>query len=454
MWLYGQGFPKSHDLGKAMGDDTWSGYGIALKPAYEPIIAAMKPLDGSFVRNAREWGVAGLNIDGCRIGDDEITVNRWQDGCKPFGGGAGHAYTSVRFQGRYPANVILDEEGRPLARWPRPRQPRRPVPQDRQTRLPPQRRTALRRRNRWRPENAPDGDASGISRFFYCAKASSSERNAGLDGFPIERPDKRSGKGLGIWDEKGIQPQQNHHPCVKPIACPMACPVNSASHPAGPRKILVPYCGSGSEMIGAMLAGWDEVLGIERDENYVAIAKARLQWWRENAADIDLSPHVEIAKCGHRGQRNRPTGDNPNDDWRTPAWLFDLLDGEFHFGLDAAASADNTKCGRFFDAEQDGLARDWGQEIVWCNRPYDKTVGLWVEKGWVASQKGATVVMLLPDRTHADWYHKYVLPHAEVRFIEGWVPFRGKKRSNTQNCLLAIFRPAQRATLVRRSESL
>lgn len=132
-------------------------------------------------------------------------------------------------------------------------------------------------------QNAPDcyGDAGGISRFFYCAKASSSERNAGLDGFPIERPDKRSGKGLGIWDEKGIQPQQNHHPCVKPIALAqwLAQLILPPIRPE-PRKLLVPYCGSGSEMIGAMLAGWDEVLGIERDEKYVAIAKARLRWWR------------------------------------------------------------------------------------------------------------------------------------------------------------------------------
>ncbi|MGD1074235.1 MAG: hypothetical protein ABSB15_29365, partial [Bryobacteraceae bacterium] len=110
MWLYGQGFPKSHNLGKKMGDAAWNGYGFALKPAYEPIILAMKPLDGSFANNARKWGVAGLNIDGCRIGQDEISVNRWQDGSKPFGGGAGHPYETTCVQGRYPANVLLDEE--------------------------------------------------------------------------------------------------------------------------------------------------------------------------------------------------------------------------------------------------------------------------------------------------------------------------------------------------------
>ena len=105
MWLYGQGFPKSHDLGKKMDDEAWKGYGHALKPAYEPIILAMKPLDGSFADNARKWGVAGLNIDGCRIGQDEIAINRWKDGCKPFGGGAGHSYAVTHSEGRFPANV-------------------------------------------------------------------------------------------------------------------------------------------------------------------------------------------------------------------------------------------------------------------------------------------------------------------------------------------------------------
>ena len=92
MWLYGQGFPKSHDLGKKLGDAAWNGYGFALKPGYEPIILAMKPIDGSFADNDREWAVAGLSIDGCRIGD------------------AGQPSETACVPGRYPANVILDEE--------------------------------------------------------------------------------------------------------------------------------------------------------------------------------------------------------------------------------------------------------------------------------------------------------------------------------------------------------
>jgi len=66
-WVYGSGFPKSLDIGKAVGTSVWEGYGTALKPAYEPITLAMNPIDGTFANNALTHGVAGLNIDGARI---------------------------------------------------------------------------------------------------------------------------------------------------------------------------------------------------------------------------------------------------------------------------------------------------------------------------------------------------------------------------------------------------
>jgi DNA modification methylase len=284
-WIYGQGFPKSQDLGKKLNEKNWEGYGFALKPAHEPIILAMKPLEGSFAANAREWGVAGLNIAGCRIGNDEIAINRWDDGCKPFGNGAGHPYRQTRVQGRYPANIILDEEAAALL--------------DEQTagkvgngHWPDTKTTGYGKFGggecQYQGPGKKDRSKAGASRFFYCAKASASERNAGLDGFPLKRPDTRQGKALGIWDEKGVQPQQNHHPCVKPIAlttwlAQLILPPERLE----PRRILIPYCGSGSEMIGALLAGWDEVLGIEQEKQYVEIAKARLQWWRKNRVNLD-----------------------------------------------------------------------------------------------------------------------------------------------------------------------
>jgi site-specific DNA-methyltransferase (adenine-specific) len=85
MWLYGSGFPKSHNFGRCRDDSIHSkgtrthvegfeGYGTALKPAWEPIIMAMKPCDGTFAQNAEKWGQAGINIDECRIESNE----KWQ----------------------------------------------------------------------------------------------------------------------------------------------------------------------------------------------------------------------------------------------------------------------------------------------------------------------------------------------------------------------------------------
>jgi phage N-6-adenine-methyltransferase len=150
----------------------------------------------------------------------------------------------------------------------------------------------------------------------------------------------------------------------------------------------------------------------------------------------------QAARRRTRGRRNRPSESGPNDDWATPAWLFILLHREFHFTLDAAASLRNAKLPRFHSRQRNGLRQSWVDEVVWLNPPYDKhEVALWVRKAYEQSRLGAIVVALLPARTHADWFHRYCLPYAEVRFVEGWVPFKGRHRSNTQMCLVAIFRP-------------
>jgi len=102
-WVYGSGFPKSHNLS---GD--WQGWGTALKPALEPITVARKPLVGAVAANVLEHGTGALNVDGCRVGTEAVTINTWNDGAKPFGGGAGHAYTGRTVVGRWPANLIHD----------------------------------------------------------------------------------------------------------------------------------------------------------------------------------------------------------------------------------------------------------------------------------------------------------------------------------------------------------
>ena len=145
---------------------------------------------------------------------------------------------------------------------------------------------------------------------------------------------------------------------------------------------------------------------------------------------------------GLRGKRNRPSESGSNDDWATPAWLFRPLHKEFGFTVDVAASFHNAKLFRFYSRRRNGLKQSWVKEVVWLNPPFHKdVVGKWVRKAYEESRLGAIVVGLLPARTHADWFHLYCLPYAEIRFVEGWVPFRGRHRSNTQMCLVAIFRP-------------
>ena len=333
MWLYGEGMPKSLNVGKAIDKklgakrkvvgtkpnqrrgtradhrygfqppdvpieitvpatpeaELWNGYGTGLKPAWEPILVAMKPREGSFANNALAWGCGALDIDACRVGTNGGTARSHQapypktlDGREDRSqcwARTGHGVEPID-KGRWPANVILDEVAAAVL--------------DRQN----PKSKSCRSVRRKPGSNVGNGktmhpftsrrlcregyeDEGGPSRFFYCAKASKRERNAGLDGLPIKRPDVRSESGMGSFKEKGVQPQQNHHPCVKPLRlCQYLAKL--ILPPAGFRKLLVPYCGSGSEMVGALVAGWDYVVGIEREAEYVEIAKRRL-------ADLDAA---------------------------------------------------------------------------------------------------------------------------------------------------------------------
>ncbi len=114
MWLYGSGFPKSHNL-----EGEWGGWGTALKPAYEPIVVARKPLIGTVAANVMAHGVGALNVDGCRVGTDE---NRSRDNskCAPdsFFGGKARINQVIDNAGRWPANVIHDGSDEVLAGFP------------------------------------------------------------------------------------------------------------------------------------------------------------------------------------------------------------------------------------------------------------------------------------------------------------------------------------------------
>ncbi len=130
-----------------------------------------------------------------------------------------------------------------------------------------------------------------------------------------------------------------------------------------------------------------------------------------------------------------------SEEWGTPQGFFNQLNDEFHFTLDPCASVENAKCTKFFTQEQDGLAQDWGKEIVFMNPPYGKQIGLWMQKAYEASQGGATVVALVHSRTDTRWFHNWVYGKAELRFVKGRLKFQGNVNSAPFPSLIAIYRP-------------
>ena len=267
-WLYGSGFPKSHN-------GPWGG--TALKPAWEPIVLARKPLIGTVAANVAEHGTGGLNIDGCRIGTDA----GWS---YPNGrGGQGwHGRESLSTDltvpkkaeaGRWPANVALDEEAAAMldeqSGVTQGRGPREGVrgghkfggDKGQNDQLP----------GRWH------GDSGGASRFFYCAKASRSERERGLEG--MERRTVQSGMGGDMPTDDGGNARDrfkvtaaNHHPTVKPIAL-MRWLCRLITPPGG--LVLDPFTGSGTTGCAAVAEGF-RFVGAELNPEYAEIARRRI----------------------------------------------------------------------------------------------------------------------------------------------------------------------------------
>lgn len=119
------------------------------------------------------------------------------------------------------------------------------------------------------------------------------------------------------------------------------------------------------------------------------------------------------------------------DDWPTPRDLFDALDAEFGFDLDPCASASNAKCSRFFTVDDDGLSRRW-HGAVFMNPPYGRGIGDWIAKAWLESQKGATVVCLIPARCDTEYWHEYVMRAAEVRLVRGRIHFDSERQRDRE----------------------
>lgn len=124
------------------------------------------------------------------------------------------------------------------------------------------------------------------------------------------------------------------------------------------------------------------------------------------------------------------------DLWETPQDFFDALDMEFHFETDVCALPANAKCASYYTPEQNGLAQEW-KGVCWCNPPYGRQIGKWVEK---AANSSATVVMLLPARTDTRWFHQYIYGKAEIRFIPGRLKFGSSKNAAPFPSMVCIFK--------------
>lgn len=136
-----------------------------------------------------------------------------------------------------------------------------------------------------------------------------------------------------------------------------------------------------------------------------------------------------------------------SEEWATPQGLFDALDREFRFTLDAAASKENAKCARFYSkADRDGLTQPWGSEVVFLNPPYGREIGKWMQRAAEQSSGAkATVVCLIHARTDTKWWHTWVMPYAsELRFIRGRVTFAGATNSSPFPSVVVVFRPGGR----------
>jgi len=267
MWVYGSGFPKSHNL-----KGEHEGWGTALKPAWEPIILARKPLEGTVVANVQKWGCGSINIDGCRVGEDGGTTRtNGSNAGKPrntlHGGNFG---VSALDKGRWPANLLHDGSEEVLELF-----PNSSITGNRCIKNRVQQ--SMGSTPFMRGQDAPEyTDSGSAARFFYCAKASRAEREAGCEGMEEKhvtcRPLSDDEDDRTIQERLHGRKARNHHPCVKPLAlmrylCRLVTPPNGI--------ILDPFMGSGTTGMAAKIEGF-RFIGIEKEKEYCEIARKRI----------------------------------------------------------------------------------------------------------------------------------------------------------------------------------
>lgn len=294
----------------------------SLKPALEPIIVFQKPYEGKPLDSITKHGSGALNIDDGRISTSESLNggayikqgNRQaQSGDLRIGAALGMfqpgktAETSyVQPQGRWPANFYVDEEAAKRLDKQSGNRPAGYANGNAKVGLLSNGITPLRRGNL-----ISRNDSGGASRFFfnvesqidesdpvfYTSKVSKKERNAGCEslvaknvlGYELDhdkpyKSGKRNDNNLlqltMMMTGKPPAMQKNTHPTLKPLSlCKWLATLLFPPGMYSPRRLLVPFSGTSSEMIGALQAGWDRVLGIEQEEEYIQIAKKRISYW-------------------------------------------------------------------------------------------------------------------------------------------------------------------------------
>ena len=360
MWIYGSGFPKSMNIGKAMdkvqgnerevvgkkggkidfsktkkgdtsfyetawdnkdyveleitkGNSPYEGWGTALKPAHEPIVMARKPLsEKTVVNNVLEWGTGGINIDASRVGTDDTRSKASMTALGQNSGWNKHSNKEViagSESGRFPANIIFDEEAGKIL--------------DEQSGI--SKSTGGRSGNKEgvgqngiygqysgevKDGNPGLGDTGGASRFFYCPKTSKTDRNEGLEDFKGKQIGTYNahssdleiygGSSLGAASMSGNnkmpQPKQNFHPTVKPTDL-MLYLIRLVTPKGG--TTLDPFMGSGSTGKAAVRGGFD-FIGIEREKEYIEIAEARIQYEIDNPYSEEKEERIKINKNSNK----------------------------------------------------------------------------------------------------------------------------------------------------------
>jgi len=317
MWIYGSGFPKSLNIGKSVdkllgnerevvgtrmvpdqrsgginsqrtaevgikqretidtkGTSQYEGWGTALKPSHEPIVLARKPLSESTVaKNVLKHGTGGINIDGCRIGSEEIKSIATKSHSEEKVYGKFNGGVDVINKGRFPANIIFDEEAGKILdeQSGDSKSSKRGAHNNKKT----------EHNHSFTPPEAiygdhnTYGDTGGASRFFYCPKTSKKDRNDGCDVLEtkaiVGRDEGQDNTSIAF--KARPSERKNNHPTVKPTEL-MAYLIRMVTPKGG--TVLDPFMGSGSTGKAAVREGMN-FIGIEREDEYMEISRARIE---------------------------------------------------------------------------------------------------------------------------------------------------------------------------------